>query len=1036
MDTVAGRIDRELPRRSPREVLLPHGLHARHRVPADSNPWNADHDLCGNPPSAISPHIAPACCQTETSRRKSLHRNSAQSRFDPLLRSGRNSRRQQESRTECAGAGRVRNIRLICHFLAFLAISNVAVPVITCAADPVPGRGEIYTERFDGSEVSWKASNANTSALLAGQARVPADDQSHGQCELLHFRSPELVPGLRIAIPVPPGRAFDEVLASIRVRATCVNLRLALRINFPNQLDPRTGQPLTVDLVGDPYTNIAEWQQLTCRPESEALRSQIIRLRGQLSNAGRPVSIDTREPYIDEVALLFQAPVGDGYLAIDDLEFGPVVRPRHEADQDRSRQIVRPSEMTVGHDRILRDGVPHFPLFTIHHGEPVDEILRSGVNSLWIEHEDDVDLMQDLSSAGLGIFARPPRIPADVALRQHAALPTFSDETAPVLAWILGVDIPTKELNYIQAWADQIRDADRQFRRPILADVGGLERRFHRKLSVLGASQAMVHTTINPDEYLKRLEHRRMLGLPGKPLFTFIATEPAPALVRSAITADSRPIIEPEQIWLQGFTAISAGYKGIGFWKDHPFDSDDPTSRERQAAIRLFCIHSRLLERAIATGRVTDHVEVRMGGGSTPEHGSANPFVTRWDRTITQANAERGLTEAAPAGPIRACVIQHDQGLLILPVWYEPQAQFQPGPCAARDIRMLVRGIDFPQAWEVTTTGISQANLELTPVAGGTEIHLRGFDQHAAIIVTSNANEVDRLRQLATELRVQAAADWVEVARQKYQRVESVHRLLANQAPPVTGAENLLRNAKLWLDESTRQLTRRHYDDVRVAAQRSLQYMRLLQRRHWENAADTLGNAAICPSAISYQTLPDFWELLAEVGRRRPVTGNALIGGDFEETSVLTSSWIDATPSTASPRGKAQLRSGGCQGNYCLALVTPTLNEPSTPTSLDQPTMVLLSPRIPVRRGEIVHVHGRLRIPAPLQHHPDGFTISESFVGEAGALRFSQPTTGWEDVRMIRHVTEDGHFQMRFQLHALGLVELDDFRVMVLPADD
>lgn len=84
-----------------------------------------------------------------------------------------------------------------------------------------------------------------------------------------------------------------------------------------------------------------------------------------------------------------------------------------------------------------------------------------------------------------------------------------------------------------------------------------------------------------------------------------------------------QPAVEPEQILQQVYAAISAGYRGVGFWKTKSLQSDDPQSRETSLAIELACLEISLLEPFLARGRREGYLAVRTAAGQAGAAGRA-----------------------------------------------------------------------------------------------------------------------------------------------------------------------------------------------------------------------------------------------------------------------------------------------------------------------------------------------------------------------------------------------------------------------------
>lgn len=878
---------------------------------------------------------------------------------------------------------------------------------------------------FDEGEPLARPGTPELARLVRRHRRTTDDAHSGKGCEQILFQSSQVLPDQRLTLNLPPSRVFDELAVSLWVRANCQSLRLGVRIRFPHQMDPATGEPLSMDYFGDTYGKPAAWQQLTCRTTDERIQSRLIRLRAQLAESPRSTVPDLREMYVDQVVLGFQVPQGDSAIQLDDLKFGPIVTPQSRGPLPETVRERTPSPLSIVDDRILKRGEPFFPVFTIYHGESLDALATTGINTLWIPDYTDRYLLSALESMDLGAIAQPPQPTLEEAVLRRTGIPTFPEWTAPVWAWMLGFDVPSNDLPYVSGWASQVRDADRGSPRPILVDVEGNERAFHRNAELLGSSDFSIQTSVSVQDHLRHLRRRRDVALPGKPMFTFVQTEASSALLDYFGPAGPMPVVEPEQILHQGYAAIAAGYRGVAFWKQIPLDTSRTGLNERIHAIRIFSIHCRILEPWLATGRVIDEAPVQTDediARKKPKH--ASPLFSRWDRIVVPvAHADQGdEVHLDTTSGIRATVLRTDRGLMVLPVCYEPGSQCVPGAQTAPGIWILVRGHDEPQAWEVTPTSIDSSNLELRRVDGGTEIHLKEFDRHSAIVITRDPSAIEELKQISRRLRHDAASAYVALAELKFSRVNAVHERLRSLAPPIGETEVLLRRALFQVGEAKRELAAGHDDDARKWSQKALQNLRALQRRYWDAAVDPLPGVTTSLLATNFQTLPEHWEFLAEVGRSPGRSLNLLPSGDFEDEEALRTTWSHG--SEPSSESHVQLRPGGAgKGAAHLSLSVH---------SAESPPLVLIGPEISTAPGTIVVITGKYRIPQPLSASSEGLLIFDTLAGRTGAVRSRRTGSHWQTFNLIRRVPEEGSLRVRVELHGPGIVDLDDFAVHAL----
>lgn len=921
----------------------------------------------------------------------------------------------------------------------------VCISAWLTAAAPAPVRGqparaplpEFHHDGFDGPETSWQ--------LEPGEARPDVlPPRRHGQIvrsgsasEHFVFTTRQLEPPLRLTQRVPPARVFDELEATLWLRSNRPGARVGLRLRLPHQVDPRTGQALTVDLPGETYSDAQSWQRLRCRTTDAAVQDVLARVRSQWPRWRTLSGIDTRGMYVDQVVLHVELQPGATEFFLDELQLGPLVEPSETIpDGAGVMEGKRPPRITLGDDRLLLEDRPFLPLFLPYHGEKVDDLAQIGVNVVWIKEHNDELLLRALEGAGLYAMAEPPEPPASRpagGLANPAGLTPLAHGTERILFWNLGSRVEPGDMDRISAWEAAVREADQEWNRPLIANVMGSEREFHRRLDVVGSSRFPLHTSTSPRDYRLLLESKRKLLLPDKPCFTNLQIGPASATLETRPEAATTPVVEPEQIWWQAFAAFAAGYKGINYWKYGSLEGDEPGAVERRLAITLLNRHLGLLERWLATGRVVETVPATLSEPATnkPRGGS---FLS--GGFIGSPHPAGGTADASHSA-IQAAVLQGEDGLLVLPMWYEEGAQFQPGAMAAGEIFLTVAGGgEYLQAWEVTTTSVSPLSLEVKRVSGGTQIRLKDFDQSAAIVLTSDATAMSAVEQEMRRLREACARAWVDLAAAKLLRVEAVQKELeAVEAAPVRQAGGILAAARREVERAGTHFDRGEFDQARHNSRASMRLLRELQRAHWEQATAKLTSGVSSPHTICFQTLPDHWRMMASIGRRKKQTGNLLRSGDFEDRDTMFAHrWEHEQTEDPAIRPDAALDRGAAQGKLCLWLRADPAGPGQVSHVVQGACERFVSPPISVYGGQILMITGQVRVASPIIGSSDGLVIYDSLKGTIGALRWSEPTPGgkWKTFNLIREVRRSGEVTITVELRGLGEAWIDDLRVVAI----
>lgn len=908
----------------------------------------------------------------------------------------------------------------------------------------VAARAAEHYDGFDEARPSWALAYDAARVRLLGHRRHPHLVLQGTAAEYVQFDIPPREDGrpvaetVQLSAPLPPARVIDDLKLELWLRSNRPGASLSLRVVFPRHRDPDSGALLATYIQGTAYTTPGQWQKLECRTTDKAFGDRLRLMRAEM----RHLDIDPAGVYVDRVVLTVEAPEGPLEFSIDELRMGPVVSPRDEPAvrhaSDEEPQNVAPLDHRL--DRLSVRGRPFFPRFSAHHGEDLDLWAETGCNLAWVPDYEDYETLGELQSRGLWAMATPPRVRSpsgDVLDDVNANLVPFSSRTYPILLWYGGTRVSPSERRSLEAWQSQVHFADRTYRRPMMVDVIDDEREFSRQVNLLGTSRHTLHTNMSPLEYRDWILYKRRLARPGTFVWTWIQTEPAPGNVHWREEARRAPaVIEPEQIRLQVYAALSAGCRGIGYWKTTPLDSDGPGAEERRLAMAQLNLELEVLEPWLATGVLATQVPFRIASRREAPIGQQRLDFQAATGNLDQRQAlleerlNREQRRALMGSELQAAIIHSDYGLLLLPVWYENGAQFCPGKMAEYNATIVVPGGDeSASAWEVTTTGVR--SLERTRVTGGIEIKLPRFDQTAAIILTADQNLIARLRAKVEEVAPKSAAVSIGLARAKLARVREVDSELRSLNVVQPDAPAIISTAEAFLVRAEAAERQRDYAAARQLAADSMQALRVLQRAHWNSAVRSFAFPTASQYAICFQTLPDHWRLVSQFGRTPQASDeNLLRSGDFEDIdTMIVEGWKHTQHQTQGIRATAELHPASHAGKYALRLVA--VPEPDTeppPVVRDSPVEVT-TPPIPVVAGQILFITGWIRVPSAVQRNPDGVVLTDSIAGPVGALRWKS-TKGWQRFELLREVRESGEFRMRFALFGLGEVQLDDLKVI------
>ncbi|MDF1746195.1 MAG: hypothetical protein P1V19_21020, partial [Gimesia sp.] len=855
-------------------------------------------------------------------------------------------------------------------------------------------RAETFHADFDDtSKVSWQVRIDSSQAKKKWHVRNTTVPHEGAACEHLQIVTGNLGSLIELSHQLPSSRIINELTASLWFKSNRRGTRIGLEAVLPHQIDPETGSMARIYLIGDTYTDEGKWQQLRCVTTTTLVNQSLGLLRGR----SKLRKVDSRDMYVERVLIVTRSSSDKVEFLLDELKLSPIVRPRQTIIETAAAFNKQNSKPIVEFllDRIQLQGQPMFPRMSRFHGESLDELKQAGLNVIWAPQFDDYEFLSKLRTHGLWAMATPPR-PQDEHRNflpsRDAALVPFDVKTAPIIFWNLGTRIPGKQRDEIRSRVGQIQSADRQFKRPIMADVLGQERQIARDVSMIGSSPRILNSDISLLNYRDTLIEKTRTA-PGRFLWTWIQTEPTLANARWRKSSNKTPIvIEPEQIRLQTYATLSAGFRGNGYWTTTRLDDTTaPGALERKLVIRQLNMEIDLIEHWLATGSVISHVPFSLKQRETPQikqlgadfkYSDAERFLR--DERLAERDIQIQRKKEA-AAEMQAAIIHSEYGTLILPVWYRNGSQFVPDQMAGNDATIVIPGGNVSASvWELSTTKIK--NLNRKRVNGGVQITIPKFDMTSIIIMTSDQGLINSLRKKVTSISKRSAETSVQLCRAKLERCQKTNEELLNlgvsQIAQMDGPA-ILNRAQHLAQQAETALTNQDYHASRIHARDSMQMLRILQRSQWSEATRNLSSAIESPYAISYSTLPDHWRMIEQIGRSaKNIQPNLLRSGDFEDIDTMKAEGWEHDPNAIDgTEAIAELFPGDKKsGNFSLRLFAAPLKRNQVPAHIKGPLVIVTTPPLAVRSDQIVHITGWVKVSTSIRGNQQGATLQDSIM--------------------------------------------------------
>ncbi len=677
--------------------------------------------------------------------------------------------------------------------------------------------------------------------------------------------------------------------------------------------------------------------------------------------------------------------------------------------------------LKIGNQRLFMLGIRHT-------GTPLEALREAGFNTVWLDESSPSGLIEKASNQGFWIVPalHPPEVveqPGGKIPGQLVSNEAFSRNVSrflrepAVLCWDLGGNLPFEKTRAVMNTALDIHKFDPL--RPLAADVrdGFLSySRAGNQQLMIGTHRWPLQTSLELGAYREWLMQRRRLLDENAFCWTWIQTHLPDWFMTAAYERTSGRFSEPigpqpEQIRLLSYIAIGCGYGGLAYWSDR-FLADSHMGRDRLLALALLNQEFRLLEPLLVSASEPQWIPAWIPG--------------------------RGPVPDQPLPSVMAAVLRCDKAVLVLPIWMGLGSQYVPPQGYLPLVKLKVNVPDNYTAWEVSPG--SFRSYESKPVLGGKEVTLEKFDLTKAIVFTADimgrGSLVPRFQEMQRSMRKDAAQWTHDQAQEEIVKVARIHDELKTMGRKIDDGDALIDRARQWLDRSRKHRVNGEFEKAYEDAHQAMRAVRILIRQHWDTAVHKLTTPVACPFALSFYTLPRFWQYYDEIVKLHPGQ-NVLPEGDFEWPPNKQSTWgLEEIPSLDDVEGEAKrVANDPREGKQCLMLKLKAKDPLKAAQVLERTFLAIHSPAVHLPPGTPVRISAWVRVPGDIIGSPDGALLYDSAGGEPLAVRVMLPTS-WRQFILYRTVPDSGTINVSMALTGLGTVYFDDVRIEPLTGKD
>lgn len=975
--------------------------------------------------------------------------------------------------------------------------------------DPAPMKADRIQDGFESPRPVWQAEERDANIQVETHDRVQSGAREGVSVERLVFNA-GLGSAVYFSYALPQIPVTERLKISLMVRSNRPGVQIFGRVILPRDRDPDTGQPSFLILPGTSLASPDRWQRLELTDLPLAVERQVRVLRADSTR-----TIDVTGAYLQRILINVYGGAGYSEVWLDDLQIEPV--PAELVQQHQTQLQTEPGErpeqaasastaarITFKGNFLAKDGRPWLPRAISAPSADIKALRRAGFDVLEMPvfaREDEVREATDLGYWILPVLGPSDAPGTDELIERAAAFP----HPEAVAFWNVGDDLGRpddrearkRELDRIRRLVSDLkRSLDRESSRLTQANVADHYAQyalFGRNVDLIGVEPNALASMYEPTDLYRLLVYKRQLSATRNPNALFWAWLPAsaPSVLHRAVWGDQAPpgwgwpSIQPEQIRMFAFAALSAGYRGLGFRGDVSLSR--PGGLDRLYELTLLIAEIELVEFILARG--TDPIVQWPTFPPDPKpvliyDNSGNAGTLTGNRRTASPPSDE--VKAHPTLRVTSIDTEDNRTKLLLINDFAAGGQWQPPQMGYRDVNVLVPAAESAQAYEISF-GDVQA-LESKRDAGGRRLTIPIVNGTALVVVTTDASLVDQIRAQVWALRPRAVDLAIKQAELRLQEAAQLNALLAEQGVTVRNAADLLNAARAMLDGAKDALARQDYATAWVEARSMGQPIRMVLRAHFDRAladfqalvaaslaSGSAGTSGVgrpiippvaCPPLLTCQTLPQYYYWRSFIAGQRGTFGsNRIPSGHFDASPAVLKEqgWVDAShPAdglTSSIRIDQQPQPGASGSTLKLAVAPADLPRPedfrkpdgkpdalayerarktaieALPAIIEHPAAAVRSPSVPVRARDFVRIRVLVRLPRSVTSAGGGLIVRDSLGGETLQFRTTQASDAWRELVLFRRVPEDGEISVLLGLAGIGEAHFDDLRVEVLGQD-
>ncbi len=874
-------------------------------------------------------------------------------------------------------------------FIAKVTVSAMLLLINMASVTPSQIR-----DSFEGTQPSWsvlQTGSAISKKTIVHDRHTNAHSGSYS--ERVRFDASGNSP-LVLGLDVKEIAAIAELVPTLWVKSN-VETQLVARVVLPHSFTADSREPITLLVEGEVASPKRGWQKLVFSDKKvtfdKLVSQKLWLLRERYPNA----EISSRSAFVDRVMVRVLGRRGRNEVAIDDLliqgAIGATKKNKLIVDphlQKASANLAiddqKPKALVTRQGSVLLyRGLPLAIRSIQHNGESFEFLKRIGFNTIELREPATAAQLQEAKRLSLWLISPPP---------EYSGVYKFDDSFDRVLAWRAGEKLSNHDLPDVQQTIRELQKSDYRSDRPILLDVVSDWGMYGRLGSIITVSPSTIASGFSLRDYDYWIARwRKSAG--DIPFFVGIQTELPQGLANqvTSMIGRSTPVpIGPQQMQYAAYEALSSGARGIRFMSRSRLDSDDPAGRLRTASVAW--LNQQLIQ------------------------------LTPWMAgAVVMDKFKTGVQN------LEISELKTDQARLLLVQKTTGYEQWFAGD-ASVVVKSFIdtRSKTADQAYHLGEMG-PMPKSSSTP--NGLSIQLIDGECCSAYMVTQSAmlNRVARSydatsRRARSQLKLQLVQNRSAIMQLISQQNTAVGAGNASVQAPLDQAMIALRQAQQLIANQSYITADAYLSQANFQLARSQREMVLQARRGFNAATGS-------PLVLHYSLIPEHWDLSRRLRQIR-WQPNGLAGGDFENLGHLQKhGWKNQRNDNDAVTTHVELsRDAAVAGQFGLKMTVSSRQGLSNDHLVQNSPIWISSGPVPVKLGQLVRIHGWVRIDQTITGSANGFMITDSLGGKELSERFFK-TNGWQEFTLYRAADRNGTIQVQFALCGLGSILLDEVTI-------